>query len=434
MRKCSSLEGKTIPFISVTSEDLTEASFNSGSATNGVVEELRKSGFKGHITVLSRETEQPFDRTKLSKALLDDLSKAAWRSPDFYKSASIDMIKDEATSIDFSGKTVSTKSGKSYDYTKLVIAPGASPKSLPLPGLKQGELENVFLLRSLVHTQAINAALGDSPKKVVVVGSSFIGLEVSNAMAGKKHDVTVIGMDKVPTEAIFGEQLGACFQKLLEKNGVKFKMSAEVSHAEPSKSDKSKVGSLHLKDGTSFPCDLLIQGVGVAPATQFFKESKGAPELEKDGGINVDGKFKVKGLTDVYAIGDVAKYPYKGQNLRIEHWNVAQNAGRQVARDIAGKPVKDFIPVFWSALGMQLRYCGNNSSGYDDVIIKGSTEVGEDKQPSFAAFYVKGEDCVAVATMGKDPVMSQSAELMRRGKMWSKSDLQGGKDILSASL
>jgi len=237
---------------------------HSGSGTNGIVEELRKCGFKGQIQVLSRETTQPFDRTKLSKALIGDLSKIAWRSPKFYENAGIEMIKDEATSIDFSSKKVSTASGKTYEYTKLVLAPGGHPKSLPLDGLKEGELENVFILRSLVHTQAINTALGDSSKKVVVIGSSFIGMEVANCIAGMeaKHDVTVVGMDKVPTEAIFGEKIGRTFQSLLEKNGVKFTMGAEVDSAKPRDGSK-KVGSLHLKDGTVLDADLIIEGVGV---------------------------------------------------------------------------------------------------------------------------------------------------------------------------
>lgn len=199
------------------------------------------------------------------------------------------MIQDEATSVDFSAKSVSTKSGKTYEYTKLVLAPGGHPKSLPLEGLKEGELENVFILRSLVHTQAINAALGDSSKKVVVIGSSFIGMEVANCIAGMeaKHDVTIVGMDKIPTEAIFGEKLGTAFQQILEKNGVKFHMQAEVDKATPRDGSK-KVGALHLKDGTSLEADLIIEGVGVNPATKFLNESKGAPSLEKDGSIKVN--------------------------------------------------------------------------------------------------------------------------------------------------
>lgn len=305
---------------------------------------------------------------------------------------------------------------------------------MPLPGLKEGELQNVFLLRSLKHTQAITSALGkDSGKKIVVIGSSFIGMEVANCLAGMKHSVSVIGMESEPCEAVFGPKVGSVFRGLLEKNGVKFYLSAGVEKASPSSNDKSVVGAVHLKDGTELPADIVIEGVGVSPATQFLNDSPGAPKLEKDGSIKTDDHFQVPGYDNaVFAIGDIASYPYRGSNVRIEHWNVAQNAGRTVAAVINKKSgIKPFIPVFWSALGSQLRYCGNTmaSGGYDDVIIKGDTS-----KPSFAAYYTKGDEVVAVATMGMDPVMSKSAELMRRGKMLSAGEVRGDKDVLQASL
>lgn len=144
--------------------------------------------------MLSKEGYRPIDRTKLSKALLADLNKAAWRQPDFYKDASIDIVEEEVSSIDFSAKKVSAKSGKTYEYTKLVLATGGTPRWLPLEGLK-GDLGNVFVLRALSDAQGIVKAVGDNGKKIVVVGSSFIGMEVGNCLAGMKNDVTVIGME-----------------------------------------------------------------------------------------------------------------------------------------------------------------------------------------------------------------------------------------------
>lgn len=166
-----------------------------GSGTLGAIEGLRGGGYTGKITVISKEGYQPIDRTKLSKALLADISKLAWRPKDFYKDGSIDMIEDEAKSIDFSGKKVSTKSGKEYEYTKLVLATGGTPRWLPLEGLK-GDLGNVFLLRTLPDAQNILQAVGDNGKKIVVIGSSFIGMEVGNCLAGMKNDVTIIGMEE----------------------------------------------------------------------------------------------------------------------------------------------------------------------------------------------------------------------------------------------
>jgi NAD(P)H-nitrite reductase large subunit len=167
----------------------------SGSGTLGAVEGLRGGGYKGKITVISKEGYQPIDRTKLSKALLADLSKAAWRQKDFYKDASIEFVEGEVKSVDFAGKKVSTKSGQDFDYSKLVLATGGTPRWLPLDGLK-GDLGNVFLLRTLPDTQNIVKAVGDNGKKIVVVGSSFIGMEVGNCLAGMKNDVTIVGMEE----------------------------------------------------------------------------------------------------------------------------------------------------------------------------------------------------------------------------------------------
>jgi NADPH-dependent 2,4-dienoyl-CoA reductase/sulfur reductase-like enzyme/nitrite reductase/ring-hydroxylating ferredoxin subunit len=402
-----------------------------GSGTVGAVEGLRGGGYNGQITVLSKEGYRPIDRTKLSKALLADLSKAAWRTPDFYKDAKIDLLEEEVKSVDFADKKVSTKSGKTYDYNKLVLATGGTPRWLPLEGLK-GDLGNVFILRSLPDAQNIVKAVGDNGKKIVVIGSSFIGMEVGNCLASMKNDVSIIGMEEEPMERVMGKKVGKIFRGLLEKNGVKFHMGASVDKAVPSKSDSSKVGGVQLKDGTVLEADIVIEGVGVAPATEYLQDAQEI-KLEKDGSVKTNESFEVEGLKDVYAIGDIATYPYHGPGgngspIRIEHWNVAQNAGRSVANSIAhpGAKPKPFIPVFWSALGSQLRYCGNTVGGYDDVVI-----TGEPEKPSFVAYYTQGETVVAVASMMKDPYMTQSAELMRRGKMATKSELQRGVDILA---
>ena len=296
----------------------------------------------------------------------------------------------------------------------------------------------------MTDVQAILSAVGDSKgKKIVVVGSSFIGMEAGNGLA-KDNKVTVIGMEEEPLEAVMGKKIGSVFRKNLEKNGVAFKMSASVDKATPSQSDSSSVGAVHLKDGTVLEADLVVLGVGVGPETSYLKSSKEV-SLEKDGAIVTDDSFAVPGLEGVYAIGDIAKYPYHGPGgdgapVRIEHWNVAQNAGRSVGRAIA-KPnskgsnssgptpaTKQFIPVFWSALGAQLRYCGHTPKGYDDVVIKGKPDEG-----SFAAYYTKGETVVAVATMGMDPVMAKCKVLMGQGKMLGKSQLEGGKDPLAVA-
>ena len=296
------------------------------------------------------------------------------------------------------------------------------------------------MIRDLSHTQAIMSAVGDKGgKKVVVIGSSFIGMEVGNALAGKKHDVTVVGMESVPLERVMGKQVGAVFRALLEKSGVKFHMDASVESGAPSSSDSSKIGSVELKDGTSLPADVVILGVGVRPATDYLKDS--SVNLEKDGSLLVDEHFLVKGQKDVYAVGDIAKFPYhgpggQGSPVRIEHWDVAQNSGRAVAAHITSatkgiKSARDFVPVFWSAVGSQLRYCGNTVNGWDDVVVQGKLEADG---PAWVAYYAKGDEIVAVASMMKDPYVAQSVELMRMRAMPGKKEIESGKDILQVAI
>ena len=400
-----------------------------GSGALGVVEGLRSKGFAGPITIISKEGYLPIDRPKLSKALLTDLSKLQWRDEEWYKSGSVDIVYDEVTGVDFASKSVAVKAGGKVSYSKLVLATGGTPRVLPLQGFKV--LGNIFTLRNVHDVKKIVEAIGEKGKKIVVVGSSFIGLEVAAATAGD-NDVSVIGMEKAPLERVLGEKVGNIVKKNLEGKGIKFYLSASVDKAEPSASDPSKVGSVHLKDGTKLDADLVILGIGVAPATEYLRDNS-IVSLEGDGSLKTDESFSVVGLKDVFAIGDIATYPYHGPGgdgkyVRIEHWNVAQKAGRIAAGQIINSSQKPafFTPVFWSALGAQIRYAGNSSNGWDDVVLQGKPDEGK-----WAAFYTKGETVVAVASSGLDPVAMQSAELLRLGKMPSKKDLEGGFDVLS---
>lgn len=400
-----------------------------GSGAMGVIEGLREKGYAGPLTVISNEGYLPIDRPKLSKALLTDPSKVAWRDKAWFDSGSVEWVEDEVNDVNFSERAVSTKAGKKIAYTKLVLATGGTPRRLPLEGFKV--LDNIFTLRNVHDTKKIVEAIGDKGKNIVIIGSSFIGMEVANAaLAG--NSVTVVGMEQAPLERVLSEKVGAGIQKSLEGKGIKFYMGASVDKAEPSESDSSKVGAVYLKDGTKLPADLVILGVGVAPATEYLRDNK-TIQLEKDGSIKTDESYNVVGLKGVYAIGDIATFPYhgpggEGKFVRIEHWNVAQQSGRVVASHIVNPSAdpEHFVPVFWSALGAQLRYCGNTANGWDDIVVQGDPAASK-----FAAYYCKGDTVVAMASMGMDPVMAQSAELMRLGKMPPKSQFQQGLDVLS---
>jgi len=407
-----------------------------GASGLAAAEGLREFGFGGRVTVLGAEPHFPIDRTKLSKALPkgeEAQGKLQWRDEKFFKDLNIEFKKSsEVTQVDKQGKTVKTANGEAIKYDKLILAPGSKAKRLPMDGFKA---KNVFLLRTLEDVNKIVEARDKDggKKKIVIVGSSFIGMETATTLA-KEHEVTIVGMDSVPLKPILGEKIGQFLQELQESNGVKFHMNAKIKDAYPSESDSSLAGGILLEDGTKIPGDFIVLGVGVAPDTEFLKE---AFSLEKDGGILVDEYLRVKDSQDVYAVGDIAQFPYtghsgsaNGQPIRIEHWNVAMNHGRTAALHISGKgqPFTN-VPIFWSAQRLQLRYCGNTKEGYDDIVFQGKPE---DKK--FAAFYTKGEEVQAVFSVQYDPAVTKSAELMRVGQMPTKSQLTGGLDIRNAPL
>ncbi|TFK40229.1 flavo protein [Crucibulum laeve] len=401
-----------------------------GSGAFHAVESLREHGFAGPITVVSKETYTPIDRTKLSKALITDASKIEWRTAADLKIKYGTNIRlgVEVTSVDFQKKEVVLEGGKdTIPYDQLIIATGGTPRRLPIEGAK---LENVYTMRGVSDAQKIDAAAKEG-KHLVVIGSSFISMELVAAVSKRKlASIDVIGMEEFPFEAILGKEVGAGLKKYHESQGVKFHMNTKVEKIIAKEDDATQAAGV-VVNGTTLPADFIIMGVGVAPATEFLKGS--GITLEKDGGIKVDEFLRVKSGPDtknVYAVGDIAIYPQaNGDETRIEHWNVAGNHGRAVGKTIAGSPQPFLkIPVFWSAQGQQLRYCGIGHK-YDDIIIKG--DPGEMK---FIAYYAKNNKIVAVASMQNDPVVSKASELLRLGLMPSPEEVKAGKDLLSVDI
>ncbi|GAA5980018.1 hypothetical protein JCM11641_008264 [Rhodosporidiobolus odoratus] len=409
-----------------------------GPGAAHAVEGLREEGYSGKITVVSKEPHLPIDRTKVSKALLADPEKLALRGKSFYDKIKVDFVLDtEATAIDFSSSTATLSNGDKLTYDNVILATGAEPTRLPLDG---ADLGNVFTVRGIKDAAAINEAVGspesdDQKKNVVVVGSSFIGMEVALALA-EKAKVNVVGMDEVPFEKILGKQIGNGIRKFHESKGTKFHLPVELSHFTASSSDSSKVGAVVLKDGTSLPADVVILGTGVKPCSQLLKDA--GLDLEKNATVKVDEVLEIEQLKGkskgrVFALGDIATYKTPSGSFNyVQHWNVASNHGRAIAHEIAGKGRQPFdkVAIFWSAQGQQLRYAGTTrASSFDDVVIDGNPD-----ELKFVAYYTEGNDVVAAASMQRDPIVAHISELLKVGKMISKQDLQAGKSPLDVSL
>lgn len=395
------------------------------------LESLRENGYEGKITVLSKEGYAPIDRTKLSKGLVTDTTKVQWRTPEELKNDfKVDLhTSTTVTKVDPSSRTVHTDSN-TFKYDYLVLAPGAQPKKLPIEG---ADLNKVYTLRGIDDVKEIVEGITPNAK-VAIIGTSFIGMELAQAVAGKKPaSVDIIGMDAIPFSAMLGEDIGKALQKSLEGKGVKFHMNVGVEKILPSKTDPKSVGAVAIKDQAPIECDMLIMGVGVGPATQFLADS--GFSLEKDKGIAVDEHLKVEGYDGrIFAIGDIAHYPQYPQKekRRVEHWNVAGNTGRAVGHTIAcpsdPKPYTK-VPIFWSSVGSGLRYCGSGA-GQNESWVDGDLS----KELKFVSYYAKDDQITAVASMGRDPAVAKSAELIRLQQMPKLSEIKAGKNILDINI
>lgn len=400
----------------------TFAIVGGGPAALAAAETMRQDGFTGRIVVFAKEKYVPYDRPVLSKNFSASIEKVALRTPEW--------IRDEADIEFLYGKTVKNvhpdkksiecEDGTNHAYDKVLIAVGADPRTLPCPG---HDLQNIYPLRTPDHGAGV-AQFAKPGTKVVVVGSSFIGMEAACSLSKRGADVTVIGMESTPFERVLGKEIGALFADLLRDNKLTYKANSTVKSF---KGTDGKITGVELQNGEVLPCDCAVLGAGVIPNT---KNAAGEPlvkgvEIGRDMSISVDVFLKHKDHPDLYCAGDIARFPYwkLGHDVRIEHWDVAHQQGRVAAKNMMGQfvPYK-YTPFFWTMLfGRSVRYAGH-CTGYDEVVMEGDT-----KSFSFVAYYVKGDQIVSVATMGRDPVAVGIAEAMKLNLMPTAAEVKSGK-------
>jgi NADPH-dependent 2,4-dienoyl-CoA reductase/sulfur reductase-like enzyme/nitrite reductase/ring-hydroxylating ferredoxin subunit len=378
-----------------------------GAAGEFAAQTLRREGFAGRVVLVSADAKLPYDRTKLSKAYLAGKAKPEampLRETDFYTEQKIErLLHTRATGLDLARQEIQLDGQPPLRYDQLLLAPGGTPNRLPkLPG---HDLGGVLPLRTQADADALLQATKDA-KQVVIIGSSFIGMEAASSLIGEGRSVTVIAQEKVPFQRVLGPEIGAMFQKMHEAKGVKFEVEAEATALLGSE----HVTGVQLKAGKTLPADAVVLGVGVRPATYFLKE---AFALEKDGGLPVDEYLQA--APHVYAAGDIARFPLAatGQPARIEHWRLAQQHGGVAARNMLGQQQKfTAVPFFWTQqYGKSLRYAGH-AEQWDDIIYHGDVAAQD-----FLAFYVQGGRIAAVAGMNRDTDMIYIAELLERQQM-----------------
>lgn len=336
-----------------------------GAAGNTAAEALRWHGYRGDITLLEAGPDLPADRPNLSKDYLAGDAPEDWvplHGKDFYKQQNIDLRRNcRVQEIDAKSHRIRLDDGSELDYAKLLLATGAEPVKLPIPG---ADSNHVHYLRTTADSRAIIAAVEGGAKRAVIIGASFIGLEVAASLINRGLDVHVVAPEKIPLERVFGDVLGRFVQSLHESRGVRFHLERGVR--------RIGGGGVELDDGARLDAGLVVIGAGVRPATRLAEDAG----LDTDHGIRVNEYLQTSD-PDIYAAGDIAAWPdaATGERMRVEHWAVAQQQGRVAARNLlgAGEPYRQ-VPFFWSQhYDVSLNYVGH-ATRWDRIEQQGDPE------------------------------------------------------------
>jgi NADPH-dependent 2,4-dienoyl-CoA reductase/sulfur reductase-like enzyme len=358
-----------------------------GLAGAKAAEALRGQGYGGELTLVAAETHLPYERPPLSKGYLMGgaaFDEAVVHPQDWYAQNSVDLrLGCRAEAVNRPAHTVTLSDGSSVHYDKLLLATGALPRRLPVPGVTA---TGVHYLRTLEDSDAIRARFGPD-HRLVIIGGGWIGLEVAAAARAADTEVTVVEAAALPLLAVLGDDMARVFADLHRSHGVDLRLGASLTEIS---TDGTAVSGVRLADGSFIPADTVVVGVGVAPDVSLAQEAG----LDVDNGVLVDASLRTSD-PDVFAVGDIANHdhPVLGTRIRVEHWATALNQPATAAAAMLGGDARyEELPYFFSDqydLGME--YIGHHAP-LDRVVTRGDVEARE-----FVAFWLDGENRVTAS-------------------------------------
>ncbi len=358
-----------------------------GAAGNAAAEMLRREHYEGTITLLSADDSLPCDRPNLSKNYLAGSAPEEWiplRSAEFYEQQRIDVrLNARVVAIDIVNRRVRLEDGNLHDFEALLLATGADPVRLDVPG---GELQHVHYLRTWADSRALVAAAA-AARRAVVIGASFIGLEVAASLRARNIEVDVVGRETTLMERVLGVEAGRFLQGLHEDHGVTFHLGMTVASIDEH--------AVTLANGEMLRADLVVVGIGVRPAIGLAEQAG----LAVDRGVSVD-RYLSTSAGGIYAAGDIARWPDRlgGEPTRVEHWVVAERQGQVAARNMLGRREPfDMVPFFWTEqYDFSLAYVGH-AERFDEVRIDGALD-----ERDCTLSYWRGGRKLAVAVVHRD--------------------------------
>jgi apoptosis-inducing factor 3 len=376
-----------------------------GAAGGAAAEMLRREGYDGAITLIGADESLPYDRPNLSKDYLAGNAPEEWiplRPPEFYREQKIDAFTNTTvTSIDPKAKQVTLSDGRSLGYGALLLATGAEPVHLTIQG---ADLPHVFYLRTLADSRRI-IEKAKRARRVVVIGCSFIGLEVAWSLRERKLEVAVVGRDSVPLGKVLGTEMGNLVRETHEAHGVKFHLGRTPATIHDQ--------YVQLDDGTKLDCDLVVVGIGVRANTRLAEQAG----IATDNGVLVN-EFLETNVPGIFAAGDIARWPDpRAGRIRVEHWVVAQRQGQTAARNILGeREVFTSSPFFWSNhFDLHIHYVGHGSGG-DEANVSGDL-----KAKAASVVFQSNGKLSAVASVGRDRENLKAEVALERGEEFSPS-------------
>jgi len=383
-----------------------------GAAGFAAAEMLRREGFTGSLIMLSADESAPYDRPNCSKDYLAGNAPEDWmplRPPDYYDEQKINLrLRSQVTGIDPRTRQVTLAGGESVPFDKLLLATGAEPIRLDIPGANQ---PHVHVLRTLADSRAI-IAKAKLAKRALVIGASFIGLEVAAALRAREIETHVVAPEHRPLERILGREYGDFVRRIHEEHGVVFHLGETATAIDGS--------NLRLKGGSTLQADLVVVGIGVRPRIELAQRAG----LKTDRGVAVN-EYLETSAPGIFAAGDIARWPdpHTGENLRIEHWVFAERQGQAAARNMLGQKQRFCeVPFFWSQhYDVPINYIGH-AEKWDRLDIEGDID-GRD----CLVRYRRNGKVLAVASIFRDVEnLKEEAAMERMGLRGATAS--GGRD------
>jgi apoptosis-inducing factor 3 len=379
-----------------------------GAAGLAAADMLRREGYEGPLTIVSADASPPVDRPNLSKDYLAGTAQEEWiplRPSEYYRDRRINLLlHSRVSSLDTKARRMALENGKVLDFGVLLLATGADPVHLPIEGAADSQLH---YLRTFADSKAI-VAKASSAKRVVVVGASFIGLEVAASLRARGILVDVVAPDRQPLERVMGAEVGLFIRKLHEAHGVTFHLGETVSRVNGR--------TVTLSGGAPLDADFLVLGVGVRPSLALAEQAG----LQIDRGIEVN-EYLETSVAGIFAAGDAARWPdpHTGERIRVEHWVIAERMGQVAAKNILGRREKfDAVPFFWSQhYDVAINYVGH-AEKWDAIEIDGSLEAR-----NCTVVYKKGGTILATVTISRDLQSLQAEAAMETATRSPKRDV-----------